>query len=64
MQGFDRLGEFSRTVKASRQAGAATWNLYYSPTEELHFAEGLLLALVLVLPFWSALAYGISRVAH
>jgi hypothetical protein len=64
MYGLERLAEFSRAVQASRAAGATTWNLYYSPTEELQFAEGLLLAFVLVLPFWTALAYGISRIAR
>jgi hypothetical protein len=60
MQGFDKLGEFNRAVQASRATAAAQWNPFHPQVQDLDFAEGLLFAGVLVLPFWISLGFAIS----
>ena len=64
MQGFERLAEFSRALRASRQASAAGSNPYVPYADDLRFAEGVLFSLVLMLPFWVLLAYGIKQLVH
>jgi hypothetical protein len=62
MQGFERLGEFSRVVRASREAACATPFTPY--IDDLRFAEGMLFSLALVLPFWMLLGYAVGLLAH
>ncbi len=63
MQGFERLGEFSRARQASREAHAAGYP--FTPyVDDLRFAEGVLFALALVLPFWMLLGYAIDLLTH
>jgi hypothetical protein len=45
-------------------AAAAQWNPFAPQVQDLQFAEGLLFALALVLPFWISLGYAISLVAR
>jgi hypothetical protein len=62
MQGFERLGEFSRALQASRDSIAC--NPFTPCVDDLRFAEGMLFSLALVLPFWMWLGYVIDRIAH
>lgn len=62
MQGFERLGEFSRAVQASREAAA--YDPFIAYADDLHFAQGMLFSLALVLPFWMWLGYVINRLAR
>lgn len=64
MQGFDRFAEFNRAMSNSRATAAAQWNPFLPQIQDFDFAEGLLLALVLVLPFWISLGYAISLLAR
>ena len=58
MQGFERLGEFSRALRASR---AETCVSPFTPyVDDLRFAEGMLFSLALVLPFWMMLGYAVK----
>jgi hypothetical protein len=50
MHGFERFGEFSRALQASKEAIAADPFIPYA--DDLRFAEGVLFSLALVLPFW------------
>ncbi len=59
MQGFERLGEFSRAVHASRAESAACWDPFI-PYPDLQVAEGMLLGLMLTLPFWLAVGCAIA----
>jgi len=59
MQGFERLGEFSRAVQASQAAGSAYWE-HFSSYPDLQVAEGMLLGIMLMLPFWLAVACGLA----
>ena len=62
MQGFERLGEFSRSLQASRQVTACD---PFTPfADDLRFAEGMLFSLALVLPFWMWLGYVIDKLAR
>ena len=60
MQGFERLGEFSRAVQASRAASAACGSPFVPHTDDLRFAEGMLFGVVLMLPFWLSLVWVIE----
>jgi len=60
MQGFEKLPNFSRALQASRLARAANANPFAAYTDDLHFAEGMLVAMALVLPFWMLVGYAIS----
>ncbi len=62
MQGFERLGEFSRALQASREAAA--YDPFTPYVDDLRFAEGMLFSLALVLPFWLLLGYLIDRLTH
>ena len=63
MQGFERLGEFSRALQASREASAA--GSPFTPyVDDLRFAEGVLFGVALMLPFWMLLGYAVDRLAH
>ncbi len=62
MQGFERLGEFSRALQASREAAA--YHPFTPYVDDLRFAEGMLFAVALVLPFWMWLGYVIDRLAR
>jgi hypothetical protein len=63
MQGFERLGEFSRALQASREASAA--GSPFTPyVDDLRFAEGMLFGIALVMPFWLWLGYVIGRLAR
>lgn len=64
MQGFERLGEFSRALQASREASAAAYDPFTPFVDDLRFAEGMLFGVALVLPFWMWLGYIIDRLAH
>lgn len=58
MQGFERLGEFSRALQASREAAACDPFTPY--VDDLQFAEGMLFSVALMLPFWMFLGYAIK----
>jgi len=60
MQGFERLREFNRAVRASRLEAAAQWNPYLPQVQDFNFAEGLLFGVALALPFWISLAFAIE----
>ena len=62
MQGFERLGEFSRALQASREAVA--YDPFTPYADDLRFAEGVLFSLALVLPFWMWLGYVVDKLAH
>lgn len=62
MQGFERLGEFSRAVQASREAAA--YDPFTAYADDLRFAEGMLFSLALVLPFWMWFGYIVDKLAH
>jgi hypothetical protein len=64
MQGFNRYGQFSRAIQASRMAAAEQWNPFAPQVQDLQFAEGLLFAIALVLPFWITLGYAIRLLAR
>jgi len=64
MQGFEKLPRFSRALRASHVARAAQWNPFAIYTDDLQFAEGMLLALALVGPFWILVGYAISLLAR
>lgn len=64
MQGFERFGEFNRAIGASRATAAAQWNPFLPQVQDFDFAEGLLLAIALVLPFWVSLGYAIRLLAR
>ena len=61
MQGFNRLGEFSRAMQASRDTVA--YQPFTPSADDLRFAEGLLFSVALVLPFWMWLGYFVDRLA-
>ncbi len=58
MQGFERLGEFSRALQASREAAAC--DPFTPCVDDLKFAEGMLFSVALMLPFWMFLGYAID----
>ena len=58
MQGFERLGEFSRALQASREAAACDPFTPY--VDDLKFAEGVLFSIALMLPFWMFLGYAVD----
>ena len=62
MQGFQRLGEFSRALQASR--AAAAYDPFTPHVDDLRLAEGMLFSLALVMPFWMWLGYALDRLAH
>ena len=62
MQGFERLGEFSRALHASR--AAAAYHPFTPGVDDLRFAQGMLFSLALVLPFWMWLGYILDRLTH
>jgi hypothetical protein len=64
MQGFERLGEFRRALRASREASAAGYDPFTPYVDDLRFAEGMLFGVALVLPFWMWLGYVIDHLAH
>lgn len=64
MHGFDRYGQFSRAMQSSRVSAAAQWNPFAPQVQDLQFAEGLLFAIALVLPFWISLGYAVSLLAR
>lgn len=63
MQGFEKLPNFSRALRASEVARAANWNPFVSPYDDLHFVEGMLFSMALVLPFWALVGYAIATLA-
>ena len=64
MQGFERLVEFSRAVRASREASAECWSPFTPYADDLQLAEGILFGLALVLPFWMLLGYTVALLAR
>ena len=62
MQGFERLGEFSQALRASRAEACASPFTPY--VDDLQFAEGLLFSFALVLPFWMLLGYAVNLLAR
>jgi hypothetical protein len=62
MQGFERLGEFSQALQASREAAACDPFTPY--VDDLRFAEGMIFSLALVLPFWMFLGYAIDMLTR
>ena len=64
MQGFERLREFNRAFQASHPLRTASLGSYELLQHELEFAEGMLCGVMLVLPFWLALACAIELLAH
>jgi hypothetical protein len=64
MQGFERIGDFSRAVRASRAASAACWDPFNPYVDDLQFAEGMLFGLMLVLPFWLTVAWALVLIVR
>ena len=64
MQGFERLREFNRAFQASEPLRTANLASYELLRNELEIAEGMLCGVMLVLPFWLALACAIELLAH
>jgi hypothetical protein len=64
MQGFERLAEFSRAVRASRSASAANCSPFTLYTDDLQFAEGMMFGVALVLPFWILVACAVGLILH
>ena len=60
MQGFERLREFNRAFQASQPIRSANLGSYELMYQQLEFAQGVLWGIVLVLPFWLALACAIE----
>jgi len=64
MHGFEKLPAFRRALRASELARAANWNPFLVYDDGLQFAEGMLLSVALMLPFWALVAYAITALAH